>query len=327
MKKLFHLSTINKYLEWFEDDWDQIEEFVLKHHLDGIELGLTKDYDLTKIRKDIVKGVHLPFYPMWMEFWQGQTEVLKDILGSDDAIEQYYGTLDKETFIQNYKMHYERAKALDAEYMVFHVSHIRPEDSFTWEFEYTDEMVIDAAIEMINAIFPADGDGPKLVLENLWWPGLNYLSPALTQKLLDQIQYKNKGLVLDVSHLILTNPKIGTEKEARLYITQIVKALGETAKMIEVVHLNKTLPRNYMRQNHLYRLERYQKAPTLGQKTSILKEHIRKLDCHQPFDHEEASTIIKTINPNYCVYETNPSAKHELSYFVKKQNISLGVKY
>lgn len=327
MKKLVHLSTINKYLEWFEDDWVQIEEFVEKHYLDGIELGLTKDYDITKIPEHLIKGVHLSFYPMWLEFWEGKMDVLKGILGNDEAIEKYYGTLDKATFIDNYKIQYERAKALKAEYMVFHVSHIRPEDSFTWEFEYSDEDVIDASIDLINAIFKEDEEGPKLVLENLWWPGLTYLEPRLVKKLLDNINYKNKGLVLDVSHLILTNPKIGTEKEARLYITQVVEALGDLAEKIEVVHLNKTLPKNYMRQNHLYKLEKYQRTKPLSQKTAILKEHVRQMDCHQPFDHEEASRIIEAINPNYCVYETNPSAKHELSYFVKRQNISLGVKY
>ena len=78
-------------MSWFENDWSKIEAFKEKHHMDGIELGLTVDYDISAIPSGLVKGVHLSFYPMWLEFWQGKLEVLEKELGSREAIEQYYG--------------------------------------------------------------------------------------------------------------------------------------------------------------------------------------------------------------------------------------------
>ncbi|MGL4737785.1 MAG: TIM barrel protein [Cellulosilyticaceae bacterium] len=325
MKKLFHLSTTNKYLEWFQDDWERIQTFVDKHHLDGIELGLTDDYDITRIPQGIVEGVHLKFYPMWLEFWKGDLAQTEALLGSREAVQDYYGGFDREVLVEAYKSQFEKAKAIGAKYMVFHVCHIRMEDSFTWTFDYTDEEVMDATLELVNEVF--QGDGPALLFENLWWPGLTYTKPDLAKAFIERVDYANKGYLVDTSHLILTNPGLGRERECYTYIKKIIDDLGDTAKWIKGVHLNKTLPKNYMRQNHAYTLEKFQKAPNTKMKQNVLRQHIQKLDPHLPFDTPEAQMILDVIKPQFCVYETNPSSVYELAHFIKRQNQALGVTY
>ena len=71
MKRLFHLSTTRKQLDWFEEDWQEIKAFVEKQNIDGIELGLTLDYEIDEIPREIVTGVHLTWYPMGLDFWRG----------------------------------------------------------------------------------------------------------------------------------------------------------------------------------------------------------------------------------------------------------------
>lgn len=327
MERLFHISTINKYLEWFEDDWDKIKAFSEKHHMDGVELGLTPDYDISRIPEGIVKGVHLSFYPMWLDFWRGDLEKVEKILGSKEAVMAYYGGEDKSVMIESYKRQYERAKAVGAQYMVFHVSHVCIEDSFTWKFDYTDEEIIDAAVELLNEVFPADEEGPLLLFENLWWPGLNYMDQAVTQKLIQGVNYAQKGLLIDISHLTLTNLQIGTEKSCYTYIKQVVNNLGDLREWVYGVHLNKTLPKYYMSQDRSYLLDRYREANTPMLKNRVLKQHIQKLDPHRPFDHEIAKQIVDFINPRFCVYETNPSDIYEMSYFMKQQNKAMGILY
>ena len=324
MERLLHISTTPKYMKWFEDDWRKIEAFNEKHQMDGIELGLTMDYDISKIPEGIVKGVHLSFYPMWLDFWRGDIAKVEEILGGHEALLDYYKGETKQVIIDSYKTQYERAKALKAKYMVLHVSHICIEDSFTWQFDYTDEEVIDATIELVNEVFPEDEDGPMLLFENLWWPGLTYLDKGLTARLLEKVKYRQKGLLLDVSHLTLTNLKIGTEKACYTYIKEVIQNLGELKQFIYGVHLNKTLPKHYMQQDRSYLVERYREAKTPQLKMRVLKQHIQKLDPHQPFDHEVAKQIIEYINPQFCVYETNPNDIYEMAYFIKKQNLALG---
>ncbi|MDF2612939.1 MAG: barrel protein [Clostridia bacterium] len=324
MKRLFHLSTVPTQLQWFEDDWENITDYINKNNMDGIELGLTADYDISKIPPNIVEGVHLSFYPMWLDFWNDNLGKVIDILGSKEAVCDYYGSCDKQTIIDSYALQYQRAKQIGAKYMVFHISHVLIEDSFTFSYNYSDEDVIKASIELINEVFKEE-DGPLLLFENLWWPGLTYLNPDLTKYLMEQVHYPNKGYLLDISHLILTNPKIGTELQAFNYIEKVIGDLGDMKHSIKGIHLNKTLPKYYMQRDHSYTLEKYKTAKDKYTKNKILKNHIKEMDGHKPFDHEIAQKIISLINPEFCVYETSPTSRHELSYFIKKQNIALGI--
>lgn len=326
MERLFHLSTTFKQLDWFEEDWGQIEAFVNKQNIDGIELGLTLDYDITKIPKEIIRGVHLSFYPMWLDFWRGNEEKLNQLFPSIEAREAYYKAKTPEDLVVNYTKQYERAKVLGAAYMVFHVSHILPEDSFfTHPTPYHDQEVMAATIELVNQAFPKEAEGPLLLFENLWWPGLNYRDPALTKWFIEQIDYPNKGYLVDVSHLILNSEKISSEKEAYRYIRQTIANLGETAKWIKGMHLNKTLPKYYRQRNFEYLYEQYMKTKDERQKLTLLKKHIQALDGHKPFDHPIAKEIVACINPLYCVYETAPQSKYELAYYIKQQNKALGI--
>ncbi|MBU3803601.1 MAG: sugar phosphate isomerase/epimerase [Candidatus Cellulosilyticum pullistercoris] len=320
MKKLFHLSTTPKQLSMFEENWEDIKAFVSKNYMDGIELGLTIDYNLEKIPKEIIVGVHLSFYPMWLDFWRGNKEQLAKQFTTKEALYAYYKGETPECLVENYKKQYERAKALGARYMVFHVSHVLPEDSFTWQFDYTDKEVMEATLELVNRAFPNEEEGPLLLFENLWWPGLNYKDAMLTKWFIDKVQYPNKGYLVDVSHLILNNSQIGTEKQAYDYIKETIEALGETKKWIKGLHLNKTLPKHYMQRNHSYLLQKYQETKDSKQKLTILKKHINALDGHMPFDHPMAKKIVDLIQPLYCVYETAPTSRYELAYFIKKQN-------
>lgn len=320
MKKLFHLSTTPKQLGMFEENWVDIKEFVSKNYMDGIELGLTIDYNLEKIPKEIIAGVHLSFYPMWLDFWRGNKEELAKQFATKEALYAYYKGESPECLVESYKKQYERAKALGAQYMVFHVSHVLPEDSFTWQFNYTDQEVMEATLELVNAAFPREEDGPLLLFENLWWPGLNYKDAKLTKWFIDEVQYPNKGYLVDVSHLILNNSQIGTEKQAYDYIKETIEALGETKRWIKGIHLNKTLPKHYMQREHGYLLQKYQETKDSKQRLAILKKHINALDGHIPFDHPMAKKIVDLIQPLYCVYETAPTSRYELAYFIKKQN-------
>ncbi|ONI46030.1 hypothetical protein AN640_03950 [Candidatus Epulonipiscium fishelsonii] len=295
MEKLFHFTTSTRCLQWFNNDWTEIEDFLQKHNLNGIELGLFPDYPIKHIPKHVATGIHLSFYPEWLEF-------------------------DKEPMIASYKLQYQKAKQLGAKYMVFHVSHVRPVDTFTWKFDYTDEVVVDATIDLLNCIFPQDEDGPMLLFENLWWPGLTFLDKNICRKLLDKVKYKNKGFVLDISHLILMNKSIDSDDKAYNFIKKVMSNLETFKSYFKVIHINKTLPKHYMKQNHMYKLESYNLAKDESIKKKILLSHIKKMDPHLPFDSPFINDIVNLVDPKFCVYETSPKDIYELNYFVKTQN-------
>ena len=324
MRYLFHLSTVPKYFDWFYDDWGEIQAFAKKHLMDGVEIMVHDDYDIDLVPPDFAHGMHLMFYPMWLDFWKKDAKAVAETVGDQEKVAELYGGTDPQCLVDQYKHQYEIAKRLGVKYMVFHVSHVIVEDTFRWKFDYTDKEIMEATIELVNAAFPEDEDGPLLLFENLWWPGLTYCDPELTKWFIEQINYKNKGYLLDTSHLILTNPNIWNEDQAVDYMLKIVKDLGPIKEYIKGMHVNKTLPRNYMRQDHLRKLEQYQEAKTQWQKMGVLKRHLGNLDCHKPFDHPAIKRLIDEINPDFCVFEVTPNARHELAHYLNLQNKALG---
>jgi len=323
VRYLFHLSTVPKYFDWFDNDWDKIKEFAKEHHMDGVEIMIHNNYDIKRVPDDFAYGMHLRFWPMWLDFWNRDFYAVANTVGENDQIKRMYGGMDPQCLIDQYREQYRLAKELGVKYMVFHVSHVINQDTFKWEYDYTDKEVMEATIELVNMAFPSNEDGPMLLFENLWWPGLTYCDPELTKWFIEQINYKNKGFLLDTSHLILTNPQISTEDQAVDYMREIVKGLGETSSYIKGMHVNKTLPKNYMSKNHLDKLEKYKNAKNQWDKINILKDHIGNLDIHKPFDHSAIKKLIDDIKPEFCVFEVSPDTKNELSDYLNRQNKAL----
>ena len=132
------------------------------------------------------------------------------------------------------------------------------------------------------------------------------------------------ALLDDSNNGFIINSMHSSREGCYTYIKEVIQNLGELKQFIYGVHLNKTLPKHYMQQDRSYLVERYREAKTPQLKMRVLKQHIQKLDPHQPFDHEIAKQIVEYINPKFCVYETNPDDIYEMAYFIKKQNLALG---
>ena len=112
------------------------------------------------------------------------------------------------------------------------------------KYHYTNEEVVDTAIEWINT-FVSDIKGtPWLLFENLWHSGLTMLDPELTSRILEEVNYKYKGVMLDIGHLLHTNPQLSNLDEAILYIEQVLD-LYDDLDFIKGVHLHQTLSGSY----------------------------------------------------------------------------------
>lgn len=87
--------------------------------------------------------------------------------------------------------------ALDAAYVVFHVTDVSVEENYTYRWLHTNEEIIDAAAELINLLL-GDAEWPfAFLVENQWWPGFTLTEPENTSCLLEGIRYPRKGILLD----------------------------------------------------------------------------------------------------------------------------------
>ena len=120
------------------------------------------------------------------------------------------------------------------------------EETFTNRYHHTDEEVIDAAAQLINMLLDGRGYTFDFLMENLWYPGLRLTDPALTRRLLDQVHFPKKGLLLDTGHLLHTNTALRSGEDACRYLHSILDRHGDLCRFIRGVHLHQSLSGAYV---------------------------------------------------------------------------------
>ena len=133
MKELFSLPLYADVLEEYGGSAG-IEAEVRALGVDGIEAIWGGDDAVMQVSPDIVIGYHLIFYPDWLDFWRGDTASLLQKFGSREAYESFYQGADASALIRQYKADLDRAKALGASYVVYHVSDVSIGEGYTYHF-------------------------------------------------------------------------------------------------------------------------------------------------------------------------------------------------
>lgn len=300
----------------------EIMNLLGKHNIDGVELLNPLMWDENIIPSDIVRGVHLKYYPTWLDFWNNNESELLRQFGSTEEIKDYFGGSTRKSIIDNYKREIQQADKIGAEYVVFHVAHVQVEHSYTYEFTYTDEEIIDATAELINEVFKGLNTNIKLLFENLWVPGLTFLNKEMLLRLLEKVQYSNSGFMLDTAHLMNTNLDLTNEKEGIQYILDTVNNLGELRKFIKGIHLNCSLSGKYVKEQ----IQRTHKCKlSLHYMKKNVLFHIMKIDMHKPFSDVDAKKLIDLIEPEYVIYEFITRSFEELDEYILIQNKALKI--
>lgn len=289
-------------------DADALPAILQELGLDGIEFMLCAPWDRTLFPPAYIKGVHLLFWPTWVYFWRGDRTALMAEFGSEDNIRGYYGSLDVADWVEGWRENLRRAAACQPQYLVFHVAHNCTSEMYTRTFSVTDEEVIRAAIELVNAIAGEIPRGCKLLFENLWWPGLTFQKPQLAAELLERVSYPDTGFMLDTGHLMNTNLDLQSEAEGAAYVQKIYHELGDLGKRVYGIHLHQSLSGAYTRE--MMRRHAGWKAPLDWQ---AAMDYVMHVDRHQPFHTEAARRIVETVQPMYLVHEFQHRSRDDLA--------------
>lgn len=321
---LTNIAASSRYMNWFDHDWQQVADFTEKHGLDGIELILHDQLNPNEMPQNLVQGLHLTYWPICLDFLRQDQQALLRQFQNEDNIKMYYGGLTPQCLIDHYRNELKVARELKVKYMVFHVSHVELSHIYNWKFTYHDREVLDAAADFINEVFQGEDQDISLLMENLWWPGLNFMDPEETERFFDKIHYRNKGFMLDIGHLMITNPELKNEMEAKEYILKKIKSLKGIKEHIKGIHINKALSGDYLKQNHSEKGEKLGQMENFWDRFMEARDHILKIDTHVPFDHLCIQEIVEYINPQYTVFEIVPNNLKELGDFINLQNNALG---
>lgn len=297
-----------------------------KGGLNGLEIIMAGERDEEKITPDMVNGVHLFFHSFWMDFWLENHERLDQIFDSRDQWIEYYGGKEKEAYLNAIEKDLDYAHAIGAKYVVFHVSEVTPEETLTYRRRYSDEEVIDAALEVINTVLRDKPYTFDFLVENLWWAGFNLKNPELTKRLLDGIDYPSKGILIDTGHAICTDWDVETPEEAVACIHRLLdnheREGVDISTWIKGMHLHMTLGGNTAKEKAMEETD-FSNVPFYEQ-FAISYAHARKIDQHIPFIAEGIRELVDRIDPIYLTMEFQPDTREEYEEYIERQAKALG---
>ena len=314
MKTIMNITTSMHDLPRYADNVD-IKRFYRDIGLDGLEVMQTGEDTAGMILPEDTLGVHLRYFTAWMDLWTGNHERLLHEYDDWQTVEHTFGGRDAQALIETFRATLAFAAKLQPEYLVFHVSECHIEESMRRQYHYTDEQVIDATIDVVNAIAENIEGQPLLLFENLWYPGLTMLRPDMTAKLLAGVRYPNKGIMLDVGHLLHTNTALRSSEEALDYLYEVLEPYGNCAE-IKGIHLHQTLS------GELAEELRQTWQPTLKdyrQRYWDVLPHICRVDSHQPFAHPGVKALVQRVAPDYLVLEQISSDRESHLRTLKEQ--------
>nr|WP_314807394.1 TIM barrel protein [uncultured Selenomonas sp.] len=321
MLELTNLSNADCDVEnLLQNRADTLPTILRVHELDGIEFMLCAPWDSAMYPLAYIKGVHLLFWPTWLDFWRGDRTALIEEFGSEENVRAYYGSLDVADWVERWKENLRRAAECQPQYLVLHVAHNRTSEMYTRAFAATDEDVIRATIELVNEIACEIPEGCKLLFENLWWPGLTLCQPHLAAMLLKEVNYSAVGFMLDTGHLMNTNFDLRSEADGAAYVTKIYRNLGAVGKYVYGLHLHQSRSGSYVREM----MRRHAGAcDPLDWQAAM--DYVMRVDRHEPFRTEAARRILDAVQPDYLVHEFLQRSRTDWEQKIRTQKRALGV--
>ena len=299
---------------------DQADFLDFAKDFDGVELMFFGEDERGIIPADLVIGYHMTYFITWLDLWRGDMAALEKEFGSLKAAEARYGGLDRQVILKRFQEDLAHAKAYHPQYLVFHVAENYLDESYTFDYSKSDEEVIDGVAELLNILL-ADEDGSvAFLMENLWEPGLNLRNPEMVQRLMDKVEYPNKGIMLDTGHLLHTDFDIQTQDQAVEFIHAKLDQLdecGDLTRYIRGMHLHQSLTGEYCKSIQA-------NPPQDGDKPYQERlwnayANAFKVDLHQPFTAAGVGSILERLPLEYVTFEFITGSREQHAQYLEDQ--------
>ena len=320
MKHVVNMVSENEWLKEYKDRAD-MNSFIKECKCDGAEVIRGGDDNTGIYCSENVVGVHLYFYPSWLDFWNMNIDGLKKHFGSREIWENYYRATNREEFLKPYQDDMDYAEAMGAEYAVFHINDVSNEEVLTYEWEHANREVIVAAAEIINELTRGRNYHFKLLLENLFTPGMTLLNPNETELMLNLVNYENKGIVMDTGHLMCAPQNITEEEQGIDFVLQTVKNHGELAKYIKALHLHQSTTGNFVADLKTRNIIPEKDFYALWAQSYNI---ILNIDQHRPFTSPRVQEILELVEAEFVCHEISAKNRADKLEKVLVQMKALG---
>lgn len=328
MKYLMNLSTHPEDIGKFGSAPIALLSFLDQHLLEGVEAINYESWDPKLLPSKCIKGYHMPFWPLWLPFWEENHSWILQTFGDVETAALYYGGQTKMALVKAYRSHLQTAIDMGAEYAVFHISHCDLEECFSYQFKTASDKIVEAFISLLNLALkeinlPQDFE---LLFENQWWPGLDFLQKDLMKKLMEEINHSKLGFMLDTGHFMNAHRDIRTEEEALRRLHAWYAELGSLKPYVKGMHLSSSMSGEYVTTTATqYKDGALEKHPALNLESPFFERyfasfsHIGEIDRHQVFEDSKVINLIAEIQPKWLVLEFMTATKEEAAHKIGRQ--------
>lgn len=311
-KHLFNYCAIPWYEEELQREGLTLADYVARLGVDGIEQFVYTTKPPQPGYKELTQGVHLNYWPYWMDFWLKKAKRLHQQFRNIRERTTYFKEARScDEWLAVIRLNIGAALTQSPHYLVWHVAEADNTSAFTYDFQYNDKEVLTEAANVFNAVadeIPAD---VTVLFENLWWPGLRLTDARKVKYFFERLKRTNVGLMLDTGHLMNTNTRLRTEEDAADYICRTVEKLGCYADLIKGVHLSCSLSGKYQTS--------FERKPLAQETPENIWKHIVSIDQHQPFTTRAAKRILDCVQPEYVTHELSYDSLAEMADKVAAQ--------
>ncbi len=288
------IQNISRYVMPEEKEED-VEKMIRRVGLDGIERMVYSGEPSVNPFKRLATGVHLRFWPTWMDFYLGNEKRYRKQFPDRESLTAYYGAPDPDGWTEEIRRNLRAALAENPSYLVWHVADCLVEETWTWEFHYSSMDVLRETARLYQAVADEVPSHVQVLFENVFWPGLRFLLPEEIDYFFSLLPGRNVGLMLDTGHFMNTDPSLETEADGARYICNMIKNMGSMKSLIQGMHLSCSL-------SGAYRRSLKKEAPE-GMDIAALLKHISSIDQHRPFRTEAARQIVEAVEPRFLTHE------------------------
>lgn len=278
---------------------------------------LFSDDTIEPISNSQVLGVHLPYFSSVVPFWLNDEERILEEFGDLETAHKHYNACDKSELIKNTIAVIDRVNSINPQYVVFHVSEVSLKETVRYHFHYSNQEVIDCFLEWIDEFISYLNPNIDFLVENLWWSGFNFTNIQETIHLLNGINHLNKGIMLDMGHLLHTNTSLATLDEGVEYLNLCLDKQQEVLSLVKGIHLHQTVSGPFVKRmidNNILLKGSYR------DKLYASYKQVMQIDKHQPFLHNGIAPLVQRVNPKYLVYEYITQSRLQHEAFILEQH-------
>lgn len=262
---------------------------------DSIEMLTSFDPPDPALRA-VTGSVHLPYAVDWLAAWEGRPVEMTP----DSSLYYMFGR-SRDEVVSNIRRAIASASVLHPPYGVFHACNADTDELIHRRYTRPDSHVVEALCDMLNeAVSGMPGGEPpfRILLENLWWPGLRLLDDSGFRILQRRLEFDRWGINLDTGHMMCCLP-VSSEGEAIDALMRIFDRYpDDLIDRIDAVHLHWSATWPYRSS-----FEERDRTEPFDDYLKGAYAHVGMMDTHIPFTDPRCTELIGMLDPAYVTHE------------------------